>query len=74
MGVAEVALYSGYVWHLGQAKKKDKAFKEVKSVMKTWVVGADDEKKDEVEEAPASVTIVGADEESTVRRRTKKAT
>ncbi|KAK3689651.1 endoplasmic reticulum-based factor for assembly of V-ATPase-domain-containing protein [Podospora appendiculata] len=40
VGVAEVALYSGYVWHLGEAKKKDKSFREVKEVVNTWVVGA----------------------------------
>jgi hypothetical protein len=41
VGIAEVAVYSGYVWHLGEAKKKDKAFKEVKEVVQTWTVGLD---------------------------------
>jgi len=43
VGVAEVALYGGYIWHLGEAKKKDKKFKEVKEIVQTWTVGADDE-------------------------------
>lgn len=43
VGIAEVALYSGYVWHLGEAKKKEKKFREVKEIVQTWAVGADDE-------------------------------
>jgi len=41
VGVAEVALYWGYIWHLSEAKKKDKTFKEVKEVLRTWVVAAE---------------------------------
>ena len=41
VGIAEVALYSGYIWHLGDEKRKDKKFKEVKHVVQTWVVGSD---------------------------------
>ncbi|KAK4222094.1 endoplasmic reticulum-based factor for assembly of V-ATPase-domain-containing protein [Podospora fimiseda] len=43
VGIAEVALYGGYIWHLGEAKKKDKGFKEVKEIVQTWAVGADDD-------------------------------
>ncbi|KAK4161907.1 endoplasmic reticulum-based factor for assembly of V-ATPase-domain-containing protein [Cladorrhinum sp. PSN259] len=43
VGIAEVALYGGYIWHLGEAKKKDKSFKEVREIVQTWAVGADDE-------------------------------
>lgn len=42
VGIAEVAVYSGYVWHLGQAKKSDKALKEVKEIVQTWTVAAED--------------------------------
>ncbi|KAK0649355.1 endoplasmic reticulum-based factor for assembly of V-ATPase-domain-containing protein [Cercophora newfieldiana] len=45
VGIAEVGLYSGYIWHLGDEKKKekrkDKAFREVKQVVQTWVVRPD---------------------------------
>ncbi|KAK3305855.1 endoplasmic reticulum-based factor for assembly of V-ATPase-domain-containing protein [Chaetomium strumarium] len=44
VGIAEVAVYSGYVWHLGQAKKQDKTLREVKEIMQTWTVGALDSK------------------------------
>ncbi|GAB1317495.1 hypothetical protein MFIFM68171_07705 [Madurella fahalii] len=43
VGIAEVAVYSGYVWHLAEVKKKDKTFKEVKEIVQTWTVGADHE-------------------------------
>jgi hypothetical protein len=43
VGIAEVAVYSGYVWHLGQAKKKDKTMKEVKRIVQSWTVSAEDE-------------------------------
>ncbi|KAI3395827.1 hypothetical protein diail_840 [Diaporthe ilicicola] len=37
VAIAEVAVYSGYVWHIGQARKKDAKIKEVKEVVDTWV-------------------------------------
>ena len=43
VGIAEVTLYSGYIWHLSEAKKKDKSAREVKEVVRTWVVAADGE-------------------------------
>lgn len=44
VGIAEIAIYSGYVWHLSEAKKKETKFKEVKEVVQTWVVDQDAEK------------------------------
>ncbi|KAL2171740.1 hypothetical protein VTG60DRAFT_1738 [Thermothelomyces hinnuleus] len=63
VGIAEVAVYSGYIWHLSQAKKKDKTIKEVKEVVQTWTVGAE-----------TKATVVGGesrDEDATLRRRHK---
>lgn len=39
VGVAEVGVYYAYVWHLGEAKRKDGKVREVKKVVDTWVVG-----------------------------------
>lgn len=39
VGVAEVVVYQGYLWHLGEAKKKDGKIREVREVVGTWVVG-----------------------------------
>ncbi|KAL2268301.1 hypothetical protein VTJ83DRAFT_3147 [Remersonia thermophila] len=43
VGIAEVAVYSGYVWHLGQAKKQEVRVKEVKEIVETWMVGAEED-------------------------------
>lgn len=40
VGVAEVVVYSGYIRRVGEAKGKEKSVKEVKEIVKTWVVGA----------------------------------
>ncbi|KHO00588.1 ATPase, vacuolar ER assembly factor, Vma12 [Metarhizium album ARSEF 1941] len=42
VAVAEVAVYSSYMWRMDQAKHKQKAVKEVKQIVNTWVVGEDD--------------------------------
>ena len=72
-GIAEVALYSGYVWHLGQEKKKekkrDKTFKEVKEVVQTWVVGP--EEKETLDKPIAIEGKKDADEDGNLRRRKK---
>lgn len=39
VAIAEVGVYSAYMWRLGEAHKKDKTKKEVKEVTQTWVVG-----------------------------------
>ncbi|KAG5916985.1 hypothetical protein E4U42_007425 [Claviceps africana] len=64
VAIAEVAVYSGYVWRMEQGKQKHKAAKEVKQVVNTWVVGLD-EKHDQDQ----STTAVPEKEEATVRRR-----
>lgn len=46
VAIAEVAVYSGYVWHIGQARKKDAKIKEVKEIVDTWVVSKDAETKE----------------------------
>ncbi|KAI9147602.1 hypothetical protein HJFPF1_12631 [Paramyrothecium foliicola] len=51
VGVAEVAVYSVYVWRMGEAKQKQDQVKEVKEVVKTWVVGQHDEGEDKEGEA-----------------------
>jgi hypothetical protein len=43
VGVAEVVVYSGYIRRVSEAKGKEKNVKEVKEIMKTWVVGVGDD-------------------------------
>ena len=70
VGIAEVAVYQGYLWHLGEAKKKDGKVREVREVMQTWVVGSE---KDAVAVDDggqhADAELVG---DSNVRRRKKE--
>ncbi|KAK3937158.1 endoplasmic reticulum-based factor for assembly of V-ATPase-domain-containing protein [Diplogelasinospora grovesii] len=67
VGIAEVAVYSGYVWHLNEANKKDKKLKEVKEVVQTWVVGPDTDNAEE----PLVVDSKSTDE-TNLRRRKKE--
>ncbi|KAL1884143.1 hypothetical protein VTK73DRAFT_6812 [Phialemonium thermophilum] len=41
VGIVEVSLYCGYLWHVGQARKKESKVREVKDVLQTWMVGTD---------------------------------
>ncbi|VBB81933.1 Putative protein of unknown function [Podospora comata] len=68
VGIAEIAVYSGYIWHLGEAKKQDKKFKEVKQIVQTWAVGVD-----EKEEATLIGDKSSSDETTDLRRRKKDA-
>jgi len=45
VGIAEVVVYAGYIRRVGEAKGKAKNLKEIKEVMKTWVIdgGKDNE-------------------------------
>lgn len=43
VGIAEVVVYSGYIRRVSESKAREKGIKEVKEVVKTWVVSAGDE-------------------------------
>jgi hypothetical protein len=74
VGIAEVALYQGYLWHLGEAKKKEVKVRERREVMQTWVVGkAEDAVAVPVDAAPAPAGDADALGNSSVRRRKKEA-
>ncbi|TQS37388.1 hypothetical protein Golomagni_02141 [Golovinomyces magnicellulatus] len=42
VGVAEVTVYSGYLRRISEAKVKENKKREIKEVVKTWVIGAKD--------------------------------
>ena len=42
VGVAEVVVYTGYLRRLKEAKEKGKKEIEVKKIIKTWVIGAEE--------------------------------
>ncbi|KAM0428892.1 hypothetical protein ACHAPT_006692 [Fusarium lateritium] len=66
VAVAEVAVYSGYMWRMEEGKKKDRKVREVKEVVESWVVGKDDGAEDE---KTVLIKEKEADENETVRKR-----
>ncbi|PKS11201.1 hypothetical protein jhhlp_002962 [Lomentospora prolificans] len=75
VGVAEVVVYSGYMWRMEQGASKDGKVKEVREVVNSWVIGRDGE-ADEGEKKVGTepVTLVGKDvdvDEKNLRRRNK---
>lgn len=71
VGIAEVVVYSGYIWHLGEAKKKEKKVREVKQIVGSWVVGETEGKEGD----PAAVLVdEKTPHEGNLRRRKKQAT
>jgi hypothetical protein len=62
VGVAEVVVYSGYIRRVGEAKGKEKGIKEVKEVVKTWVIGGPDD-TDARESSEKSVLIQSKEED-----------
>ncbi|CAG8954871.1 hypothetical protein HYFRA_00008557, partial [Hymenoscyphus fraxineus] len=65
VGLAEVVVYSGYIRRVAEAKGKAKNLKEVKEVVKTWVIGGDEDEDD------TSLSLISKDdtESESVRRR-----
>jgi TMEM199 family protein len=70
VGVAEVVVYSGYIRRLEEAKGKEGAVKEAKEIVKTWVVGGEDDKKDKANTEP--VALLGKEDQNTVRERKRR--
>ncbi|KAI0460592.1 endoplasmic reticulum-based factor for assembly of V-ATPase-domain-containing protein [Xylaria acuta] len=44
VAITEVAVYSAYAWRMSQGEKQQATMKEVREVVKTWVVGEEDDK------------------------------
>ncbi|OAA50759.1 vacuolar H+-ATPase assembly protein [Beauveria brongniartii RCEF 3172] len=51
VAIAEVAVYGGYVWRMGEAKRKEDIRPERKEIVQTWIVGKDEDGRDEQDEA-----------------------
>jgi TMEM199 family protein len=71
VGVAEVVVYSGYIRRVGDAKVKEKSVKEIKKVMKTWVVGSVEEGTNDGEK-PIVVKSKDKLDDSRTRKRKKE--
>lgn len=66
VAITEVAVYSAYTWRMSQGEKQQAAMKEVREVVKTWVVGDEDEK--------TPLAVDDSREEISLRRRIKTET
>ncbi|KAI0185242.1 endoplasmic reticulum-based factor for assembly of V-ATPase-domain-containing protein [Xylaria flabelliformis] len=44
VAITEVAVYSAYTWRMSQGETKQATMREVREVVKTWVVGEEDDK------------------------------
>lgn len=71
VGVAEVVVYAGYIRRVGEAKGKEKGIREIKEVVKTWVVGAEDN-VDVGTNGKGSITIDSKVEDEVKARKRKK--
>ncbi|KAI0486732.1 endoplasmic reticulum-based factor for assembly of V-ATPase-domain-containing protein [Xylaria cf. heliscus] len=69
VAITEVVVYSAYTWRMSQGEKQQAAMKEVREVVKTWVVGDEDENV----LTPLAVDD-GRESQIGVRRRTKTET
>ncbi|WYZ43268.1 hypothetical protein EsH8_VI_000967 [Colletotrichum jinshuiense] len=69
--IAEVAVYSGYIWRLEEAKSKYKEPQEVKEVMQTWVLGKDEDGDKPEKEAAILLDTKVQDTDEGIRRRLK---
>ncbi|KAK2008228.1 hypothetical protein LZ32DRAFT_28295 [Colletotrichum eremochloae] len=69
--VAEVVVYSGYVWRMTEAKANRKEPEEVKEVMQTWVLGEDVNDGKSGEDATVLLDTKTPDTDEGIRRRLK---
>ncbi|KAJ6786170.1 hypothetical protein PWT90_00732 [Aphanocladium album] len=51
VAIAEVAVYGGYVWRMGEGKRKENSRPERKEIVQTWVVGKEEKTQNEEVEA-----------------------
>ncbi|ETS73504.1 hypothetical protein PFICI_14450 [Pestalotiopsis fici W106-1] len=67
VAVCEVAVYNAYSWRMIEGDKKQKNTKEVKDIVKTWVIGADEPTKEGYE--PVLIQPMVHDTNSDIRQR-----
>ncbi|KAK1492494.1 hypothetical protein CTAM01_09911 [Colletotrichum tamarilloi] len=68
--IAEVAVYSGYVWRIGEAKSKTKEPEEIREVMQSWVLGKES-KGGPAGESTILLDTKSQDTDEGIRRRLK---
>ncbi len=74
VAIAEVAVYSAFNWRMAEGEKKENKKKEIKEVVKTWVVDAGGEKEEGPAALPPPPIEPEQDPNGNLRRRTKDPT
>ncbi len=72
VAIAEVAVYSSYIWRLGESKKKKAGAGEVKEIVNTWQVGGGDAAQSEHDDKSVLIQSKGDDTAGQVKKRTTK--
>lgn len=70
VAVAEAVVYAGYLRRVKEARDRGKKQIEIKEIIKTWVVGSDDEKPAQLDEAPGVLSKGSSDAQ--IRKRNVK--
>lgn len=67
VAVAEAVVYAGYIRRLKEAKGKGKKEVEIKEVIKSWVIGGEEDRTDHSD--PTSITVKESRNDNLRRRR-----
>lgn len=68
VAICEVAVYTAYSWRMAEGEKKQQNMKEVKDIVKTWVIGTDEPSKEGYE--PVLIQPKDEDTDTGIRKRT----
>jgi hypothetical protein len=73
IGVAEVVVYAGYLRRLKEARAKEKKTIEVKEIVKTWIIGGENEHHVTETEKAGSPVLIEEKMSNEIRKRKPKA-
>ncbi|RYP51340.1 hypothetical protein DL768_003344 [Monosporascus sp. mg162] len=75
VAIAEVAVYSAYTWRMSEGEKKENKKKEIREIIKTWVVAGDEKDGLDLAGPPRNKLIEPEDHaNSNLRKRIKDST
>ncbi|RYP68047.1 hypothetical protein DL771_006888 [Monosporascus sp. 5C6A] len=75
VAIAEVAVYSAYTWRMSEGEKKESKKKEIREIVKTWVVAGDEKEDLDLAGPPRHKLIEPEDHaNSNLRKRIKDST
>ncbi|RYP89670.1 hypothetical protein DL770_004201 [Monosporascus sp. CRB-9-2] len=75
VAIAEVAVYSAYTWRMSEGEKKENKKKEIREIVKSWVVAGDEREDIDLAGPPRHKLIESEDHaNSNLRKRIKDST